>query len=470
MRAEIVARLRTLPKIDAVLARSDVRDLAGPRWALVEAVRREVERARQQILAGQSVDVDANGQVALSVRSIETRMHELTAPSIRTVINATGVVLHTNLGRAPIAREVLEHATRRSIGYCNLEYDVSAGRRGSRHNHVSGSLMQLTGAEDAVVVNNCAGAVMLCLAALAAGREAVVSRGELVEIGGSFRIPDVMRMSGVDLIEVGTTNKTRIADYEHAISERTALLLKVHRSNFAVVGFTEEASLDELATLGRASGTLTMMDLGSGLLLHSSQLAAFGLAPEPSVAEVVASGIDVVVFSGDKLLGGPQAGIIVGRSTSIATIREHPMMRALRTDKLVLAALEATLALYRDGRAVDAIPTWSMLSVRSDELEATARALLERIEMPAKCDVEVTVTACTSTVGGGTMPCSSLPSFGLALRSTDRDAHELESRLRARPVPVVARVVDDRVVLDLRTVAGEHIDELVEAIQTLTGA
>ncbi len=321
------------------------------------------------------------------------------------MINATGVVLHTNLGRAPLAAEARVAIDDVARGYANLEYDLARGERGSRHDHLRALLRELTGAEDAIVANNNAAATVLGLAALASGREVIVSRGELIEIGGSFRLPEILAMSGGRLVEVGTTNKTHARDYAAAITPATALLLKVHRSNFAMVGFTAEVELAELVALGRARGVATMIDLGSGALLDRATQRAFGLPDEPTVADAVASGADLVTFSGDKLLGGPQAGLAVGRAAAVAASRAHPLMRVLRPDKLTLAGLAATLALYRAGRAHDAVPIAAMLGASSATLRARAEALAAAIG--AVTEVAVAVEPCASAVGGGAMPAGS---------------------------------------------------------------
>ncbi|HWN70931.1 MAG TPA: L-seryl-tRNA(Sec) selenium transferase, partial [Haliangium sp.] len=394
------AALARLPKIDAVLGRDEVRALDVPRFALVQAVRALVDELRQSILAGHVPDA-----LELATRDIEQRARALLRPSLRPVINATGVVIHTNLGRAPLGQAAIEHLCAVAAGYSNLEYDLDAGSRGSRHGHVTAALAALTGAEDAVVVNNNAAAVMLALAALASGREVIVSRGELVEIGGSFRIPDVMRMSGAELVEVGTTNKTRLSDYEQAVRDRTGLLLKVHRSNFAIIGFTEEASAAELAALGQRAGVPTMVDLGSGLLLEPAELQSMGLPPEPGPRAVIAAGVDVVCFSGDKLLGGPQAGILCGSARVIARLRAHPLMRALRPDKLTLAALDATLAAYRDRRAAGPadVPAVAMLGEpeagvkqRAEAALSAVRALLAGAPAQGAPVADVSLTPCES--------------------------------------------------------------------------
>jgi L-seryl-tRNA(Ser) seleniumtransferase len=398
---------------------------------------------RKAILAGEAADgAIAAGEVAAAAES-------LARPSLRRVINATGVVLHTNLGRAPLAGAAIDAVGDVARGYANLEYDLERGERGSRHGHLAGLLRDLTGAEDALVVNNNAAACLVALAALAAGREVIVSRGELVEIGGSFRVPDILRASGCKLVEVGTTNKTRLRDYEIAIGAETALLLKVHRSNFAIVGFTEEAGLAEVAALARARGVTSMIDLGSGALDDG----VARIVGEPTVGAAIAAGADVVCFSGDKLLGGPQAGVIVGRAAAIARVRNHPLVRAMRPDKLTIAALHTTLALYREGFA-DQIPTIAMLTASPDVLRARAETLVAAIGQGA------TLVETTSAVGGGASPLAELPSWGVAL---DGSASAIERGLRKGKVPVIARVADDRVILDVRTIADGDIDHVAAA-------
>ena len=353
-------------------------------------------------------------------------------------------------------------------GYSNLEYDVAAGKRGSRHSHLRELVRELAGAEDAAVVNNNAAATMLGLAALAGGREVIVSRGELVEIGGSFRIPDVMRLSGATLVEVGTTNKTRIEDYANAITDNTGLLLKVHRSNFAVVGFSAEASSTELAALGRDKKITTMFDLGSGSLLAAAEMTAMALPYEESVSDSVRAGIDLVTFSGDKLLGGPQAGILAGRASAIEACRRHPLMRALRPDKLTIAALGATLAAYRNagaGRRPAEIPAIAMLGADLGEVRARAETLLAEVRGVLPAGLAAELLPLESAVGGGAMPLASLPSWGVAL--TGASASALDTALRGAEVPVVGRITDDTLVLDVRTIFEAEIGDVSQAIATI---
>jgi len=379
---------------------------------------------------------------------VEERVQQATSPRLKAVLNASGVVIHTNLGRAPLSPAALQAAAAASSGYSNLEYELGPGERGSRHNLVTDLLRRLTGAEDALVANNNAAAVLLILSALAQGREAVISRGQLVEIGGGFRIPDVMRQSGVSLVEVGTTNRTYAADYTDAITPATALLLRVHASNFMVIGFTHQPSLEELVAVGDEHGVPVVDDLGSGALLDTSR---FGLAREPMAQASVAAGVTLTAFSGDKLLGGPQAGIIVGRAAEIARLRRHPLMRAIRPDKLTLAALGATLAAYVRGAAETEVPVWRMIATPQVSLRGRAEALAGRL------GAEVAETR--STIGGGSLPGQTQPSWAVAL--TSESAQSLAASLRRADPPVVARIEDDRVLLDLRAVLPEQ-DALLE--------
>lgn len=432
-----------------------------PRWAVVEAARRAIAAKRATIAAAGS---GANLDATIDPLEVAASARDLARPALRRVINATGVVLHTNLGRAPLAdaaRGAIEEASR---GYSNLEYDLARGERGSRHDHLRGVLRELTGAEDAIVVNNNAAATVLGLAALATEREIVVSRGELIEIGGSFRLPEILKLSRGVLVEVGTTNKTHRKDYEAAITAATGLFLKVHRSNFAIVGFTSEVSAQELVVLGRARGIRTMIDLGSGALVDRETQRKWGLPDEPTVAETVATGADLVTFSGDKLLGGPQAGIAVGTKAAVEAARTHPLMRAFRPDKLTIAALGATLALYRDG-SLDAVPTPRMLGAPLEALRATADQLARAIGSVA--GVAIAVEACESTVGGGAMPTARLASWAVTLHGPSAD--ELDRALRRANIPVVARIEDAKVWLDVRTVAPEELDDVVAAVRGLAG-
>ena len=434
-----MADLSKLPAVH-VLADAAAKHGTAPRWALVEAARRAIAAAREALRAGASGDIAA--------ADVARTAAELARPRLRRVINATGVVLHTNLGRAPLAADARAAIDEVARGYTNLEYDLATGERGSRHDHLRSLICELTGGEDAIVCNNNAAATVLGLAALASGKEIVVSRGELIEIGGSFRLPEILALSRGTLVEVGTTNKTHARDYENAIGSETGLLLKVHRSNFAIVGFTAEVTPEQVVAIGRARGIATMIDLGSGMLVDRQTQLRWGLPAEPTVAESVASGADVVTFSGDKLLGGPQAGLLVGRGAAVARARAHPLMRALRPDKLALAGLHATLALYKAGRAED-VPTVGMIARSPDAL----RALAARIAAL----VGGTVEPCLSTVGGGAMPTAELPSFAVTL------AAALEPQLRAAPVPVIGRLESGKLWLDVRTISDDEVDDVVAA-------
>jgi L-seryl-tRNA(Ser) seleniumtransferase len=426
--------LRDLPSVDE-LAGDERLASSAPRPLLVSAARSALARVREEIRAGADPG-DLVGRVEMELASARE-------PRLRRVINATGVIVHTNLGRAPLAREALEQVSAVAAGYSNLEYDLGEGGRGSRQDHVAPILRRLTGAEAALVVNNNAAAVLLALAALAEGREVLVSRGELIEIGDGFRIPDVLARSGARLREVGTTNRTRAVDYERAIGPETALLLRVHQSNFRVVGFTEQPKLAELVRVGRAHGLPVVDDLGSGVLVE--------LEDEPSARDALAAGADLVCFSGDKLLGGPQAGIVVGRAELVERLRRHPLQRALRADKLTLAALEATLALYLEPeRAAREIPVLRMLA---EPVEAV-RARAERLSALVGGEVEETV----GRVGGGALPLAELPSFACAVEE------ELAARLRDADPPVIALVRDGRCLLDCRTIAEAEVDEVANAV------
>jgi L-seryl-tRNA(Ser) seleniumtransferase len=372
-------------------------------------------------------------------------------------------VLHTNLGRAPLGAAVLQRMLRIGEGYCNLEYELEQKKRGSRQAHAAELLCELSGAEDALVVNNNAAAVLIGLTALAKEREVVVSRGELVEIGGSFRMPDVMASSGARLREVGTTNRTHAVDYERALGPETALLLKVHRSNFAMVGFTAEVSSSALVALGRAHGILTMYDLGSGSLMDFSIQARHFSAGE-TVPQAVKAGFDLVTFSGDKLLGGPQAGLIVGRAECVGRLRSHPLMRPLRPDKMTLAALEATLELYREGQALTELPTLAMLFCSEAVLKRRASRL--RGALKKACTVagwDFRLVSLSSRVGGGALPEAELSSWAVALRHPRLSAQQLERRLRQSAPPIIARIVEDCVLLDVRTITDEQLGPLVKS-------
>jgi L-seryl-tRNA(Ser) seleniumtransferase len=445
---------RRLPAVEALLAEPGIAPLlaAHPRALVVRAVREAVDAAR----AGGGTPPAGGWEGA-----VHAAVSRLAAPSLAPVINATGVVLHTNLGRAPLAPAAIAALARAAQGYTALEYDLGRGARGSRHAHCRDLLVELTGARDALVVNNAAGAVLLALSALARGGSAVVSRGELVEIGGSFRIPDIMARSGAALVEVGTTNRTHRKDYEAALTADSRLLLKVHRSNFQVTGFTADVPARELADVAHARSALCLYDLGSGLLLD---LSGWGLSGEPTVREAVASGADVVAFSGDKLLGGPQAGILLGSEAAIAACRADPIARAVRADKLTLAALEATLALYRDPEtARREIPVLRMLTENLESVKRRGEALLKGVTGGDR-RVEAELVQGESEVGGGSFPGAKLPTWLVAIAPGHLTPDTCLARLRSAEPPVIARIADDRVVLDPRTILPDQLDVTARAV------
>ena len=435
-----------------------------PKSLVVDSIRRVVGERRQIILKSNDLQAMASTEMPLEqwLAAVEQELSALDRLSLRPVINATGVILHTNLGRAPLAREALENILEIARGYSNLELDLATGDRGSRYAHVEELLCRLSGAESALVVNNNAAAVLLSLNTLAEGKEVIVSRGQLVEIGGSFRIPDVMKKSGARLVEVGTTNRTHLRDYEQAVSEKTSLLLRVHTSNFRIVGFTAEVSLRELVALGRSRDLPVMDDLGSGCLVD---LSALGLDPEPTVQEAVRAGADVVTFSGDKLLGGPQAGIIVGQKRYLDPIKRNPLNRALRIDKLTLAGLESTLRLYQQGEhALKRLPALRMLTVATAELERRSKRLCGRLTKALGRQVRVSLKNESSQVGGGALPIQDLPTKVIALAPEKLSAADLEQRLRNSSPPVIVRIKGDEVLLDLRTVAQEEEKTLLRIL------
>ena len=461
---------RIIPSIEVLRQRDDVASLEATfgRGAVTHALRDAAAALRATFIASprdEGTPPLTAGEVGGHiVRQAARLLTSAQRPSLGPVINATGVIVHTNLGRAPLARPALERVADVAQGYANLEYDLEAGRRGRRDVHAEGILRTVTGAEAAVIVNNNAAATLLVLASLSRGREVIISRGELVEIGGGFRVPDVMAQSGAILREVGTTNRTRTADYAAAIGDRTGLILRVHPSNFRLEGFTERADPRELVGLGRRFRIPVVEDLGSGNLLDAT------LAPgvvEPTVRESLAAGFDVICFSGDKLLGGPQAGVIVGRQGPIDVVRRHPLMRALRVDKMTYAALEATLIEYAAGRARETVPVARMLSATSHEVGVRAAALAD--VLAALDGVTAEVVGGASTVGGGSAPGSAIATALLALEVRGYGADSLDARLRRLRTPVVARIEDGRLVLDLRTVLPEQDDLLAALLHEALG-
>ncbi len=457
---------RAIPKVDRLLLLPPVARLLSvhPRPVVLLAIRTVLSALRAEAQNGTLIR-DALTDTALSAR-IERELSLQTASHLRRVVNGTGIVLHTNLGRSPLPPSVKSQLNEIGFGYSNLEMDLATGSRGTRYSHVEELLCELTGAEAALVVNNNAAAVLLALSSIAAGREAIVSRGELVEIGGAFRIPDVMAQSGVRLREVGTTNRTHLKDYRLAVTEQTGLLLKVHCSNFAIVGFTAEVTATELATLGREVGIPTMVDAGSGNLIDLKPLIG---CDETTVQEYVRAGMDVVTFSGDKLLGGPQTGIIVGKRAFIDPMKKHPLLRALRVDKLTLAALEGTLRLYRDERqAIAEIPTLRMLTLTGKTLSDRARSITGRLRRRLPKTISLAVVKGTSQAGGGSLPLLQLPTALISVAVERLSAQEIEERLRDCPVPVIGRIHRDSFLLDLRTILDDDLPYLIEGLQTLS--
>jgi len=450
--------LRKLPSVDRLLQDETVGALAE-RWGhdlTVTAVRETLDAARQTIRGG-----EASPSLASLASAVSARLAACLRPTLRPVVNAAGVIVHTNLGRAPISAEARAAMDAVAAGYSNLEYDLEAGERGSRYVHAEELLCRLTGAEAALMVNNNAAAVLLVLMALAQGREVLISRGQLVEIGGGFRIPDVMRQSGARLVEVGTTNRTYIHDYEAAIGAETVALMRVHHSNFRLLGFVHEPSLEDLVALAAQRGLYLFDDLGSGTLLDT---AAYGLAHEPTIQESIAAGASLVTCSGDKLLGGPQAGIILGRADLVAQLKRFPLTRALRVDKITLAGLQATLRHYLLGEAAAKVPLWRMIGLDEASLDRRARTWVRKLK---RLGVEAQVVPGSATVGGGSLPGETLPTRLVALAVGAPDA--VAARLRASEPPVIARIQDGRLALDPRTVLPEQDDALlrcvVEAVQ-----
>ncbi len=459
--------LRRIPKVDQCLAALEeyVRKESIPSGVVKRSIREVLEVYRRRILAGERIDPDRLrfDRILPEIRQSIARMQQ---PRFRRVINGTGVIIHTNLGRSVLPDETMQALVEAGSHYSNLEFNLETGQRGSRYSLVEDLLCELTGAEAALVVNNNAAAVLIVLETLARNREVIVSRGQLVEIGGSFRIPDVMARSGARLVEVGATNRTHLRDYRNAITAETGLLLKVHCSNYRIIGFTSEVSNEDLVRLGRDQAIPVMEDLGSGCFID---LSRFGLMKEPTVQEVVAAGIDVVTFSGDKLLGGPQAGIILGRKEFVDRIKKNPLNRALRIDKFTLAGLESILRLYRDPeQAIRTIPTLAMIAATAGEIDVRATALVRRLREAAdKAACRVAIVDTVSRVGGGAMPEQNLPSRAVALQPVTISVSRLERRLRNLAVPVIGRIEDDRFLLDMRTVADDEVGQLAGALATV---
>lgn len=457
--------LADLPSVDEILKSAEGLQWQKtyPRRYVLQAIREIIDRNRQAILRAELKEASLESMLP----DIQIMIERLSALSLKPVINATGVVIHTNLGRSVLSEEVLENVKAIACGYSNLEYELQEGKRGKRYSHIQKLLKEITGAEAGLVVNNNAAAVFVCLTALAKGKEVIVSRGELVEIGGSFRIPDVMAGSGAILKEVGTTNKTHRRDYKDAINENSALLLKVHQSNFRIVGFTQDVPIEEMATLGKKHNIPVMFDLGSGCLID---LKPYGVHIEPTVQDVVKSGCDIVTFSGDKLLGGPQCGIIVGKAELIDKIAKNPLMRAVRIDKLTLAAFEATLSCYIDeDKAKSTIPTLKMLLQDVKEIKERAKKIAARLKRglgTAHEDIAtIDVVEDASQSGGGALSEIEFKTYAVAVKPKKLSVNMLEERLRHGNPPVVARIKEDALILDARTVRDEESEVLVKALK-----
>lgn len=455
--------LRKLPGVDQIFEITKTMSFieSVPKSVIVNSIRDVLEKRRKRILAADMDNLEESLSENQVIDSVKETVAKTMALNLRHLVNATGVVVHTNLGRSLLPGEVVENISRIASRYSNLEYDLVAGTRGSRYSVIEDIICEISGAPAALVVNNNAGAVLLCLDTIARGREVVISRGELVEIGGSFRIPDVMAKSGGILKEVGTTNRTHMMDYENAINDKTALLLKVHRSNYSVVGFTAEVSLKELVEMGHRRDIVVMEDLGSGTFIDFSK---YGLVKEPTVQESVAAGADVVTFSGDKLLGGPQAGIIVGRAQILERIKKNPIARALRIDKMTLAALESTIRLYRDeAKAVQTIPTLRMLTMNIAEIEHRALELLNNLMGLNDSRIGIDIVDLSSKAGGGALPFLELPSKCLRIKIDGLSANVLESKMRNNSPPIIGRIEDDAFIIDPRTLRNEDLPIILSA-------
>lgn len=452
--------LRNLPKIDEILENEKIKEILQiySRNVVTKMTRKIIDEYRENILVGNIKDnIDVNILMDGIIKSVEGYM----GYSLKRVINATGIIIHTNLGRSILNEHVNEHIMEINSGYSTLEYDVKKGKRGLRYSHIEEILMDLTGAEGALVVNNNAAAVMLALNTVANGKEVIVSRGELVEIGGSFRIPDVMKISGGTLIEVGTTNKTHKKDFESNINKNTGAILKVHTSNYKIVGFTKETDIDELVKLGKENKIPVVMDLGSGTLVD---LSKYGLSKEPTVKEQVDKNIDIITFSGDKLLGGPQAGVIIGKEKYIDQIKKNQLTRALRVDKMTISALEATLKYYLDEeKAINNIPTLKMITESYKSVSDRAIKFKEYFDD----NIDVILQDCNSQVGGGTFPLDTIPSKAISILPKNISCNQLSGELRLVNIPIICRILNNRIILDVRTVDNRDFEYIAKQINGL---
>jgi len=461
------ALLRMLPGVDYILELSKEDPLFNdiPKSVLVRSIRSVVENLRTIIMDGEQDITETKFSDSVILERVKNSVKQAMTSNLKRVVNATGIVVHTNLGRSLLAKDAVENLLTIASRYSNLEFDLSKGKRGSRYSSVEDILCEISGAQAAMVVNNNAGAVFLCLETLSRGKKVIVSRGELVEIGGSFRIPDVMAKSGAVLKEVGTTNRTHFPDYENAIEHDTGLLLKVHKSNFSVLGFTAEVSLEELVALGTTYQIPVMEDLGSGTFVDFTK---YGLLKEPTVQESVAAGVDVVTFSGDKLLGGPQAGIIVGKKDLIDRIKKNPITRALRIDKLTLAALESTLRHYRNiDREIDSIPTLRMITLPLDHIEKRAKELAKLMKNAGDPRISVCLVDVFSRPGGGAFPLQKLPSKGVGVKVQGISANAVEKKMRGNDIPIIGRIEEDRFIMDLRTIQDDELPIIRNAFENM---
>ena len=454
--------LASLPSVDEILKSEKGLEWqeSFPRRYVLKAIREIIEEKRQAILRDELKEISQEAMLP----EIQRKIERLSSFSLKPVINATGVVIHTNLGRSVLSEDILENVKKVACGYSNLEYDLEKGERGKRYSHIQRLLNEITGAESSLIVNNNAAAVFVCLSALAKGKEVIVSRGELVEIGGSFRVPDVMSASGAILKEVGTTNKTHLHDYEKAINENTSLLLKVHQSNFRTIGFTKQVEIEDLAALGRKHNIPVMFDLGSGCLID---LKPYGVHIEPTVQDIVKSGCDIVTFSGDKLLGGPQGGAIIGKAELIEKIAKNPLMRAVRIDKLTLSAFEAVLMHCLDeDKAKKEIPTLKMLLQDVNEIKARAKRIADKLHREIKENIaDIEVIADSSQSGGGALPEIEFKTFVIAIKPKKLSVNNLEERLRHGNLPIIARIKEDALIIDAKTVMNNEVDALVKGVE-----
>ena len=457
---------KMLPSVDEVLSQKEIEELIEkyPRSIVLESIREVIDKNRQTIVAIKTEEEAEKFSLTIEkvIEETERKARDNYALSLKKVINGTGTVLHTNLGRSLISEKIKDEIWTAASRYSNLEYDLEKGERGSRYVHLTDMIKRLTGAEDVLVVNNNAAAVMLVLSTMAKGGEAIVSRGELVEVGGSFRIPSVMALSGADLVEIGATNKTHLKDYEEAITENTRALMKVHTSNYRIMGFTESISVAELVELGKKHNLPVIEDLGSGVFID---LSKYGLEYEPTVLDSIHRGADIVTFSGDKMLGGAQAGIIVGKKKYISAMKKNQLTRALRVDKLTICALEATLRMYLDEEeAVKNIPTLNMITMPMEELERKANLLYAEIEK-LNLDADVHIEECLSQVGGGSMPLETMKSRGIAITPNNMNVSTLERKLRLSDSHIIARVYDNKYVLDVRTIFEDEFVDLANELK-----